>query len=29
VTDAERALADTDPELSAEERVRLALRTAA
>ena len=27
--DAERALADTDPELSAEERVRLALRRAA
>ena len=29
VADAERALADTDPELSAEERVRLALRRAA
>ncbi len=29
VTDAERALADTDPELSAEERVRLALKRAA
>ena len=29
VADAERALADTDPELSAEERVRLALKRAA
>jgi Holliday junction DNA helicase RuvA len=29
VTDAERALADVDPELPAEERVRLALRRAA
>jgi Holliday junction resolvasome RuvABC DNA-binding subunit len=29
VVDAERALADVDPELPAEERVRLALRGAA
>ena len=29
VVDAERALADTDPDLPAEERVRLALRRAA